>query len=108
MLLDQFPKMPNGKADRASLPDPKYTDTAKADYVAPVDGIQWAVSHETQYICALRLYTAPVRPFLLLDALFVYSTFANVSKETQLARTLLVLGLSRICTLVVLCVYVSE
>ena len=101
VLLDQFPKMPNGKADRASLPEPKYTDAAKADYVAPVDGVQAAVSHETQYICALQSYDAPVRPFLLLIALVVYSTFANGSKETKLARTLLVLGLSRICTLII-------
>ncbi|DBA78501.1 TPA: hypothetical protein ACH3X2_007989 [Trebouxia sp. C0005] len=43
VLLDQFPKMPNGKADRASLPEPKYSDLAKADYAAPSDEMQEAV-----------------------------------------------------------------
>ncbi len=43
VLLDQFPKMPNGKADRASLPEPKYADMAKADYVAPSDEVQEVV-----------------------------------------------------------------
>lgn len=43
VLLDQFPKMPNGKADRASLPEPKYSDMAKADYEAPSNEMQEAV-----------------------------------------------------------------
>lgn len=43
VLLDQFPKMPNGKADRASLPEPKYSDMAKADYAAPSNEMQEAV-----------------------------------------------------------------
>ena len=43
VLLDQFPKMPNGKADRASLPEPKYSDMAKADYAAPSSEMQEAV-----------------------------------------------------------------
>ena len=43
VLLEQFPKMPNGKADRASLPEPQYSDMARADYVAPSDEVQEAV-----------------------------------------------------------------
>ncbi|KAL3134283.1 hypothetical protein ABBQ38_006546 [Trebouxia sp. C0009 RCD-2024] len=43
VLLDQFPMMPNGKADRASLPEPKYVEAAKADYIAPVDRLQEAI-----------------------------------------------------------------
>ena len=43
VLLDQFPKMPNGKADRDSLPEPQYSDFAEADYVAPHGDMQQAV-----------------------------------------------------------------
>lgn len=43
VLLDQFPKMPNGKADRANLPEPKYADMAQADYAAPSGEMQEAV-----------------------------------------------------------------
>lgn len=43
VLLEQFPKMPNGKADRDSLPEPQYSDMAKADYIAPSDEMQEAV-----------------------------------------------------------------
>ena len=35
VLLDVFPTLPNGKADRNSLPEPQYGDLAEADYVAP-------------------------------------------------------------------------
>jgi len=43
VLMDQLPKMPNGKADRASLPDSKYSDLAKADYAAPSNEMQEVV-----------------------------------------------------------------
>ena len=43
VLLEQFPKMPNGKADRDSLPEPQYSDMAKADYIAPSDEMQETV-----------------------------------------------------------------
>ena len=51
VLLDKLPKMPNGKADRAALPEPKYLEAAKADYIAPIDGVQEAVRHATSQIC---------------------------------------------------------
>ncbi len=44
VLLDCFPKMPNGKTDRASLHEPNYADLAKADYVAPTTEVQESVS----------------------------------------------------------------
>ncbi|KAL3130186.1 hypothetical protein ABBQ38_008489 [Trebouxia sp. C0009 RCD-2024] len=42
VLLEQLPKMPNGKADRTSLPEPQYSDMAMANYTAP--------SNETQEV----------------------------------------------------------
>ena len=59
VLLDQFPMMPNGKADRAGLPEPNYLETAKADYVAPVDKMQEAVRHTTSSICEVQLAVLP-------------------------------------------------
>ena len=51
VLWDKLPKMPNGKADRAALPEPKYREAAKADYIAPIDGMQEAVRLATSQIC---------------------------------------------------------
>ncbi|KAL3130149.1 hypothetical protein ABBQ38_008458 [Trebouxia sp. C0009 RCD-2024] len=42
VFLDKLPNMPNGKADRAALPEPKYLEDAMADYIAPIDGMQEA------------------------------------------------------------------
>ena len=49
VLLDEFPRLPNGKADRNSLPEPKYGDMAKADYVEPGSQLEHEVSqpHES-------------------------------------------------------------
>ena len=44
VLLDEFPRLPNGKADRNSLPEPKYEDMAEADYVEPSNQLEHAVS----------------------------------------------------------------
>lgn len=40
VLLEQFPRLPNGKADRNSLPEPKYGDLAGADYIAPANEVE--------------------------------------------------------------------
>ncbi len=50
VLLDEFPRLPNGKADRNSLPEPKYGDMAEADYVEPGSQLEYEVSHTT-WIC---------------------------------------------------------
>jgi len=53
VLLDRFPKMPNGKTDRASLPEPNYADLAKADYVASTTEVQESVSNLHAGTCKL-------------------------------------------------------
>ena len=43
VMLDEFPKLPNGKSDRNSLPEPQYSDMAEADYAAPRNETDTAV-----------------------------------------------------------------
>lgn len=38
--LEEFPTLPNGKADRNSLPEPRYEDMAEADYVGPANALE--------------------------------------------------------------------
>lgn len=38
--LEEFPTLPNGKADRNSLPEPRYKDMAEADYVGPASELE--------------------------------------------------------------------
>ncbi|KAL0031995.1 hypothetical protein WJX79_011002 [Trebouxia sp. C0005] len=43
VLLNEFPRLPNGKADRNSLPEPKYGDMAEADYVEPSTQLEYEI-----------------------------------------------------------------
>ena len=51
VLLDEFPRLPNGKADRNSLPEPKYGDLAEADYAAPVNELEKQVRRLPAFEC---------------------------------------------------------
>ena len=50
VLLDEFPRLPNGKADRNSLPEPQYGSLAEADYVAPANELEKSVSFSCQSV----------------------------------------------------------
>ena len=54
VLLEQLPKMPNGKADRTSLPEPQYSDMAMANYTAPSNETQEVVG----FLIVLRMVHA--------------------------------------------------
>ncbi|KAL3134340.1 hypothetical protein ABBQ38_006597 [Trebouxia sp. C0009 RCD-2024] len=86
VLLDQFPMMPNGKADRASLPEPKYVEAAKADYIAPVDRLQEAVKVQEmrcvgkQHLADM-LKEAASRPFDLARGPMIHVTLISMSQQ---------------------------
>lgn len=53
VILDEFPKLPNGKSDRNSLPEPQYSDMAEANYAAPRNETDAAVSSCSVVSCSI-------------------------------------------------------
>ena len=51
VMLKEFPRLPNGKSDRNSLPEPQYSDMAEADYAEPRNETDAAVSRISLLDC---------------------------------------------------------